>query len=96
MVGGIPLRRHLTVNWFAVMARVGRTGNEEHALVFDPRTHTAKLKARIGGEVFSFVNDAVIAVPGLVDFFYRSNRGTARVRIRPHENTADAGRERSE
>lgn len=102
MVGGIPLRRHPTVNWFAVVARVGRTGNEEHALVFDRRapsgahdgesTRTARLTARSGGEIFIFVNDAVIGLPWLADFFYRNNRGTARFRVHLDANATDTKR----
>jgi hypothetical protein len=33
------------------------------------------------GELFLFVNDAVIGIPGLYDFFYRDNSGSTKVKI---------------
>ena len=91
MAAGIPLRRHLTEKWFAVIARIGSTGNEELALRFEPcvqsgqeawdKTCKARFRAPAGGEVFLFVNDSVIGVPRLSDLFYRNNRGEARVTI---------------
>lgn len=38
MAGAVPLRRHLTEPWFQPMARIGRTGNDSHALRGDPAT----------------------------------------------------------
>jgi len=80
---GVPLRRELIRPWYRVVARTGDTGGEETFL--DPDTgdpHFAiseKLKATKDGELFLFVNDAVIGVPGLYDLFYRNNRGSTRV-----------------
>jgi hypothetical protein len=38
------------------------------------------------GELFLFVNDAVLALPGMADSFYRNNRGTATVQVAPVQN----------
>lgn len=91
MAVGIPLRRHPTENWFAVIIRIGPTGNEERALRFETQApsgqvkwdtpRTATFTAPAGGEVFLFVNDSVIGLPWLARFFYRNNRGEARVII---------------
>jgi hypothetical protein len=35
------------------------------------------------GEVFLYINDAVIVLPGLTGFFYDRHRATAKVRITP-------------
>ena len=39
------------------------------------------LRATRDGELFLFVNDAVLGVPGLIDVFYRNNVGTADVTV---------------
>lgn len=48
----------------------------------------AEIKVRSTGELFLYVNDAVLLWPGKSDFFYQNNSGSARVTV---ENiTADA------
>jgi len=49
----------------------------------DPKDHTIDevLHATRDGELFLFVNDAVIGVPGLAGAFYANNIGTADVTI---------------
>ena len=92
MEGGIPLRRLLWSNWFATVVRVGDRGLEEHPLAFtlaaeggparEPvgRIYSARFTAWSDGELFLFVNDAVLGIPRLVDFFYRgNNKGSALV-----------------
>jgi hypothetical protein len=83
----LPLRRVLFRPWFDVIARVGSEGIDEDFL--DPRPKsggaygvdyeggTDRLKR--SGELFLYVNDAVIALPWLYDVFYRKNKGTARI-----------------
>ena len=39
------------------------------------------IQPKSSGELLLYVNDAVIAVPYLKDFFYRDNVGTAKVMI---------------
>ncbi len=84
MVLGLPIRRLLATNWFATILRIGNTGLGEVVLPFDRRnspscqcpattSYTATFKAQKTGEVFVYVNDAVIGLPGYFDVFYRSN-----------------------
>jgi hypothetical protein len=56
---------------------------EESFLDPDPKDHTIDevLHATRDGELFLFVNDAVIGVPGLTGAFYDNNIGTADVTI---------------
>ena len=80
----LPLRRVLFRSWFDVVARVGAEGIDEDFL--DPRPipgsayyvgGTERLKR--SGELFLYVNDAVIALPWLNDVFYWNNQGAARI-----------------
>ena len=92
MAVGVPFRRHLDENWLAVIVRVGTTGRDEQTIRFGesgdgcPRPEgaavcTATFRTRSDGEVFVFVNDAVIAVPRVGRLFYANNEGAATVRI---------------
>jgi uncharacterized protein (DUF2235 family) len=80
-----PLRRTLTEPWFRVTVRYGHTGGEEYAIAYDPEEPEYKISALIrptrNGELFMYVNDAVIGVPGYYNYFYRNNRGSAKVLI---------------
>jgi uncharacterized protein (DUF2235 family) len=87
---GLPLRRLVADNWFATVLRVGRFGYDEYVLNFvpdaaiPPKSYTATFKARSNGEVFVFVNDAVVGLPWAYDFFYRhNNHGTATIALDP-------------
>ena len=91
MAPGLPLRRHPTENWFAVVLRIGATGSNEQVLQFteaEPvgpeewnKRYRATFTAGSSGEVFMFVNDSVIGVPWLAGLFYGNNRGQAEVTI---------------
>jgi uncharacterized protein (DUF2235 family) len=83
MILAVPMRRELTRPWFRIVARNGSTGGEESFLDPDPKDHTIDevLRATRDGELFLFVNDAVIGIPGLTDAFYGNNVGTAAVTI---------------
>ena len=84
MAAAVPLRRELTRPWFRVVARMGGTGGEESFLDPDPTGEfliSEPVKATRDGELFLFVNDAVIGIPGLYKTFYRNNRGSTRVLI---------------
>ena len=80
---GVPLRRELIRPWYRVVARTGATGGEENFL--DPESGSAqyaiseKFKATSNGELFLFVNDAVVGIRGWYDVFYKNNRGSTRV-----------------
>ncbi len=43
----------------------------------------SEIKAQTTGELFLYVNDAVLMLPGVTDFFYRNNTGTAKVTVEP-------------
>ncbi len=82
-----PLRRAWFRPWHRMIARIGKLGSEEKFL--DPNndfpgpvTLQEVDTATQDGELFFYVNDAVVSIPGFSDFFYRKNRGTARITIR--------------
>jgi hypothetical protein len=85
MFAGIPLRRELTQPWFRIVARFGGQGGEEAFLEPDPSDKyliNEVIRAPRDGELFLFVNDAVIGIPGLYGKFYDNNEGSSRVVIR--------------
>ena len=47
----------------------------------DRLTVITDIRARSTGELFLYVNDAVLAFPGLADFFYRNNSGKGRITV---------------
>jgi uncharacterized protein (DUF2235 family) len=86
---GIFLRRILFRPWFRLIARVGETGVDENFL--DPVeiapeagevTYKATFRAERSGEIFLYVNDAVIAFPWIVGSFYSHNYGAAKIKVR--------------
>jgi hypothetical protein len=78
---GVPLRRELTRPWFRLVLRYGATGGEE--VFLDPDPEDGKIETVIrptrSGELFIFVNDAVLGIPRLYDVFYRNNEGSAKL-----------------
>jgi hypothetical protein len=82
---GVPYRRLIWSNWFATILRVGGPGLEEHLLdLIEEKTGvwTATFEPRGSGEVFLYVNDAVIGLPWVYGLFYWSNNhGTADVKL---------------
>jgi hypothetical protein len=80
---GVPLRRELTQDWFRIVLRYGGVGGEE--VFLDPDPQDSKIETTIkptrDGELFIFVNDAVIGIPGLYNFFYRNNGGGGKIRV---------------
>ena len=95
MAPGLPIRRLLASNWFATVLRVGNKGFGELVLSYERKDpppclcpaitrYTATFRARKSGELFAYVNDSVIGVPGYFDLFYRSNnRGKADLTLEP-------------
>jgi uncharacterized protein (DUF2235 family) len=86
MYPALPLRRHLDAPWFRLTVRIGRSGLDDHPLelVADPAApgrYTGQLTPRSDGELFLFVNDAVIGLPGIAGLFYWNNSGKARIRV---------------
>lgn len=80
-IAAVPLRRELFQDWFEVVVRYGRTGGEEAFYIYDPTTSKIEFPMRPtrDGELFVFVNDAVIGLPLLYDRFYRNNHGSAKI-----------------
>jgi hypothetical protein len=81
---GVPLRRELTRDWFRIVLRYGDVGGEEAFLDPDPTDSVieAPIKPTREGELFIFVNDAVLGIPGLYDLFYRNNKGAAKLTVK--------------
>jgi uncharacterized protein (DUF2235 family) len=80
-----PLKRTFIRPWFRVFLRVGSTGNYEDFL--DPNAGQLpgvlqeRFRPERPGELFFYVNDAVLALPWLQDVFYRNNAGEAVVTV---------------
>jgi uncharacterized protein (DUF2235 family) len=79
-----PLRRNMSDKWFKPFARIGRLSPTDRPL--GKVTELDDLGR--SGELFLFVNDAVIGLPWMWDRFYANNQGQARVVIRRVEETA--------
>ena len=79
----MPWRRTLSEPWFKPIARIGSTGGDEYPLTSVHRVSrddlkrqlVAEFQARTKGELFLYVNDAVVGLPGLADTFYVRKRG---------------------
>ena len=72
---GVPLRRKWAERWFQPIARIGSTGRDEYTLGEQP----TQFVARSSGELFLYVNDAIIVVSPHA--FYDNNTGTANVTV---------------
>jgi uncharacterized protein (DUF2235 family) len=83
----LPQRRVLFKRWFSLLARIGSTGVSEAFLDPEPvdgvpNTYKGMTgRAERSGELFLYVNESVVPLPGLSDAFYRNNRGMAEVVI---------------
>ncbi len=82
----IPFRRKLSEPWFKPIARIGSTGSDEYPL--NPSSGStdtkliAEITARRNGELFLFVNDAMLPVWQSGQIFYNNNHGEATVSIK--------------
>ncbi|HWL92040.1 MAG TPA: DUF2235 domain-containing protein, partial [Phycisphaerae bacterium] len=88
---GVPLRRVFLRPWFRIVGRVGAQGTDEYFMDPDKPTGTGPEKStqispafrvRRDGELFLYVNDAVIGLPSIASFFYGGNEGEATVTVR--------------
>ena len=75
----LPLLRMFTRQWFAPVARVHATGVQDYVLGAGVTT----IAPQTSGELFFYVNDAVLGVPWYWNVFYRNNRGTAKIIVTP-------------
>jgi type VI secretion system (T6SS) phospholipase Tle1-like effector len=86
-----PLKRHLFVDPFKVVARVGNVGSDERVLEPDEDLRSNKLEVVItpkrSGELFLYVNESVWALPWFRDYFYEDNSGKAMIAVqRPRQS----------
>ena len=96
LFAGLPLRRMLYRPWFRPIARIGAVGADEYPLDPDTRPVpsdrmpaaadagnelVAEINARRTGELFLYVNDAVLGVPPFAGAFYGNNGGRAQVEV---------------
>jgi hypothetical protein len=88
MKATVPLRRHVTEDWFRPMVKIESSGLNSAALdlrriegtdVAGNEVWEAYFTADTNGEVLVYVNDATIF--GLPLVFYPSNRGSAHIAI---------------
>jgi hypothetical protein len=84
-----PLKRHLFVEPYKVIARVGSTGTDERVLEpgDNPKSNSLDLTfaPKRSGELFLYVNDAVWFPQRYWRSFYRDNVGKATIEIRRAE-----------
>lgn len=84
----IFLRRILFRPWYRLIARVGETGVDEYFLDpaplsnTSPQAYKASFKAARSGELFLYINDAVVGLPWVYDIFYPNNKGKATVNVK--------------
>ncbi len=77
-----PFRRLWSADWFVPIARIGRRGLDQYRL----DAETINITAKTTGELFLFVNDAIVPVNlrrlGLGwDEYYKNNQGTATITV---------------
>lgn len=72
---GLPLRRHLGLRWFVPVARIGDRGAEYYPLQQEVTTITP----RKDGEIFLYVNDALVPCPMWTCLYENNNGGPATV-----------------
>jgi uncharacterized protein (DUF2235 family) len=82
-----PLKRHLFVQPFKVVARVGSTGNDETILEPDDNIKSNDIDAvitpRRDGELFLYVNDSIWPLEGMGGSrFYDRHEGEATIEVR--------------
>jgi uncharacterized protein (DUF2235 family) len=80
----LPLRRELSEEWFRIVLRYGRTGGEETVLEPDPTDPLTQdnIKPTRAGQLYVFVNDAVLGIPGYYGALYKDNKGSALLTVR--------------
>jgi uncharacterized protein (DUF2235 family) len=82
----LPLRRHYAEPWFQPVARYGAIGGEFEFLEPDPDPDVKDIseivRPKVDGELFLYVNDAVLPIPG-VQPFYWDNKGCMTFFIKP-------------
>ena len=85
-----PLRRSLSERWFQPLVKIvpapGNGSSQVESVDLQPSpagVYSAEFVAARTGEVFLFVNDAIVSWRGLTQDFYGNNEGMALVQIEP-------------
>jgi hypothetical protein len=80
----------LSERWFQTLVKIvpapGNGSSQVEAVDLQPSPagiYSAEFAAARTGEVFLFVNDAIVSWRGLTQAFYGNNEGTALVQIEP-------------
>jgi uncharacterized protein (DUF2235 family) len=79
----LPLRRELFEDWFRIVLRYGRVGGEESTFLPDPTDPLIQdnIKPTRPGELFIFVNNAVIGLPGFYGSLYKLSHGAGQLTV---------------
>jgi hypothetical protein len=80
----LPLRRRLDTTWHVMIARDKQLGATETAL--DQRSTV--ITTGFSGEVYFYVNEPVIGLPFIYDWFYRGLPGSAQITLTPKSNSS--------
>lgn len=89
MIVAVPFRRILLRPWYRIIARIGETGTDEYFLdpdAGDRKSLDVPFIANRDGELYLYVNDMVL--PAAMDYFYRSNKGSATVTVSQKDKSA--------
>ncbi|MGH9834307.1 MAG: phospholipase effector Tle1 domain-containing protein, partial [Blastocatellia bacterium] len=80
----VPFRRHISEPWFKSIARIGSKDGDEYPLnhAAPDKQAVAVIKARRSGEIYLFVNDAVLPFPKSWQWFYKNNHGLAKLEVK--------------
>jgi uncharacterized protein (DUF2235 family) len=80
----LPLRRRLDAPWHVMIARDGQLGAGE--TVLDQRSTV--ISSGSSGDVYFYVNEPVIGLPFIYDWYYRGLHGTAQITLTPKSNAS--------
>ncbi|MET4279334.1 MULTISPECIES: DUF2235 domain-containing protein [unclassified Bradyrhizobium] len=82
-----PLRRYYFQPWFQPVARYGALGSEVDFLEPDPDRRVKKISEyvtpKVAGELFFYLNDAVLVLPRKYQWLYGDNGGCVSFFIKP-------------
>jgi hypothetical protein len=82
-----PLRRYYSQSWFQPVTRYGSVGGETDFLEPDPDPRFKKISEyvtpKVSGELFFYLNDAVLAVPRSYQRLYQDNQGCLAFFVKP-------------
>ena len=76
-------KRSFGVPWYAMIVRIAREGGDELYVRSDADSPVSEvaIKPRINGQLYFYINDAVLGIPYFGNAFYRNNSGAVKVTI---------------